>query len=196
MTGYIRSTRGLARSAPKMSPSPRSSVTAATSRRMARTRGFDNPRERAIRSQLHRMGLRFRIHFRAVPGTTRTIDIAFTRLRLAVFCDGCFWHGCPQHATQSKTNAEWWQHKITANISRDRDTDARLCASGWSVLRIWEHEPGDRAVAAIVDRLDKLAMTGGIEIGHVIGSRPATVRTDQCPIGQYLAIQPLREDRD
>jgi DNA mismatch endonuclease (patch repair protein) len=125
---------------------------------MIRTRGFDNPRERAIRSELHRLGLRFRIHYRAVSGTTRTIDIAFTRLRLAVFCDGCFWHGCPQHATQPKTNAEWWRQKIAANVARDRDTNARLLASGWSVLRIWEHESVDRAVAMIVGRLDKLAV--------------------------------------
>lgn len=123
---------------------------------MARTSGFNNPRERAIRSALHKMGFRFRIHYRAIVGTRRTIDIAFTRYRLAVFCDGCFWHGCPQHATQPKTNAEWWKEKIAANTARDHDTNTRLTGSGWSVLRIWEHEPIERAVAAIVARLDEL----------------------------------------
>ncbi len=136
---------------------------------MARTRGFDNPRERALRSKLHRMGLRFRIHHRAIPGTTRTIDIAFTRLRLAVFCDGCFWHGCPQHATQPKTNVEWWKQKLSTNVARDRDTDARLLESGWSVLRIWEHEPVDEAVAAVAARLDELTRTHQRELGRGIG---------------------------
>nr|WP_114472637.1 very short patch repair endonuclease [Pseudorhodoferax soli] len=135
----------------------RTETAAATSRRMARTRGFDNARERAIRSALHKMGFRFRIHFRAIVGTTRTVDIAFTRYQLAVFCDGCFWHGCPRHATQPKTNAEWWRQKIAANTARDRDSDVRLAGAGWSVLRIWEHEPVEDAVAAIVARLGELA---------------------------------------
>ncbi|WP_390349706.1 hypothetical protein ACFJIS_14615 [Variovorax boronicumulans] len=89
-----------------MATTTRGGTAAETSRRMARTRGFDNPRERAIRSALHKTGFRFRIHYRAIESTTRTIDIAFTRYRLAVFCDGCFWHGCPRHATQPKTNTE------------------------------------------------------------------------------------------
>ncbi|CAJ9281514.1 DNA mismatch endonuclease Vsr [Burkholderia pseudomallei] len=108
----------------------------ATSRRMARTVGKDNPRERALRSALHRQRIRFRIHYVAIPGTRRSIDIAFTRLRLAVFCDGCFWHGCPAHATIPKTHREWWVEKIMANKIRDRDTDARLINSGWTVMRI------------------------------------------------------------
>lgn len=102
------------------------------------------------------MGLRFRVHYRAIAGTTRTIDIAFTRYRLAVFCDGCFWHGCPLHATQPKTNSEWWRQKIAANMARDRDTDARLAETEWSVLRIWEHETVELAVTAIVVRLGEL----------------------------------------
>jgi DNA mismatch endonuclease (patch repair protein) len=115
------------------------------------------------------MGLRFRIHHRAIPGTTRTIDIAFTRLRLAVFCDGCFWHGCPQHATQPKTNVEWWKKKLSTNVARDRDTDARLLESGWSVLRIWEHEPVDEAVGAIAARLDELTKAHERELSRGIG---------------------------
>ncbi len=126
------------------------------SRRMARTSGRDNPREREIRSALHRRGLRFRTHYAAVPGTKRTIDIAFTRLRLAVFCDGCFWHGCPVHATTPKSNREWWVHKINTNRVRDRDTNARLMESGWKVLRIWGHVPTDQAVDHILAQLERL----------------------------------------
>jgi DNA mismatch endonuclease (patch repair protein) len=124
---------------------------------MARTTGRDNARERQIRSALHRRGLRFRIHHAAIIGTTRTIDIAFTRLRLAVFCDGCFWHGCPVHATIPKTNRDWWVAKLTNNQVRDRDTDARLAESGWNVLRIWEHVPADAAISMILSRLEQLS---------------------------------------
>lgn len=124
---------------------------------MARTVGKDNPRELALRSALHRQGLRFRVHYAALPGTRRTIDIAFTRLRLAVFCDGCFWHGCPIHATTPKTNREWWINKIATNKARDLDTDTKLANSEWMVLRIWEHVPTDEAVALILSRLQQIS---------------------------------------
>jgi DNA mismatch endonuclease (patch repair protein) len=140
----------------------------AVSRRMARTRGFDNPRERAIRSALHRLGFRFRIHHRGIPGTTRTIDIAFTRWRLAVFCDGCFWHGCPIHATHPKANAQFWRNKISTNISRDRDSDTRLNADGWTVFRTWEHESVDEVVAEVVRLLVSLGATGERDGGPTI----------------------------
>lgn len=132
---------------------------AQVSRRMSRTVGRDNPRERAIRSSLHALGLRYRIHLAAIIGTRRTVDIAFTRLRLAVFCDGCFWHGCPIHATTPKSNRDWWIAKIGANVQRDRDTDARLAADEWSVIRIWEHMPVDDAVSMITARLAELGST-------------------------------------
>lgn len=125
---------------------------------MARTRGRDNARERQVRSALHGAGLRFRIHFAAIAGTRRTIDVAFTRVRLAIFCDGCFWHGCPIHATTPKANREWWANKISTNKARDRDTDIRLVENGWTVLRIWEHVPIDEAVSTILAHLARLNM--------------------------------------
>lgn len=77
----------------------------------------------------------------AVPGNARrSIDVAFSRARLAVFVDGCFWHACPEHGTDPSTNAEWWQWKLRGNVARDRDTDRLLEAAGWTVMRIWEHE--------------------------------------------------------
>ncbi|MDJ1638562.1 very short patch repair endonuclease [Rhizobium rhizogenes] len=122
-------------------PKPVDAVAPATSKRMAATAGRNNQRERALRSELHRRGLRFRLHQRLLTNSRRTVDIVFSRSRVAVLLDGCFWHGCPTHGTWPKNNAAWWREKIEANIARDRDTDRRLTDAGWHVLRIWEHEP-------------------------------------------------------
>jgi DNA mismatch endonuclease (patch repair protein) len=128
-------------------------VTPSTTRRMARTVQRDNMGERALRSALHRRGLRFRLHRRIVEGTRRTADIVLPRVKVAIFLDGCFWHGCPQHATSPKNNANWWRAKIDSNIARDRDTNQRLAALGWIVLRFWTHEDfesvADRIVAIV-----------------------------------------------
>lgn len=124
-------------------------VAAATTKRMAATPGRDNPRERALRSLLHRRGLRFRLHRRLLTNSRRTVDVVFPGVRIAVLLDGCFWHGCPLHGTWPKNNAAWWRAKIEANIARDRDTDRRLQELGWTVLRIWEHEPVDMAADRI-----------------------------------------------
>jgi DNA mismatch endonuclease (patch repair protein) len=81
-----------------------------------------------------------------VPGLRTRADVVFPRAQVAVFVDGCFWHGCPQHASWPKTNAEWWRQKIEANRLRDREKDERLSEAGWTVIRVWEHE--DVKVAA------------------------------------------------
>ena len=123
---------------------------AALSARMSALARRDTRPEVALRRELHRRGLRFRVQL-PVPGNRRrTIDIAFTRARLAVFVDGCFRHGCPDHGTKPVTNAEWWVWKIERNIARDRDTDVLLAAAGWTVVRIWEHEPAEGAAQRIV----------------------------------------------
>jgi DNA mismatch endonuclease (patch repair protein) len=121
----------------------------ATQLRMSRTRQSDNAREVSLRSALHGHGLRFRLHRRIIEGSTRTADIVFPRVRLAVFLDGCFWHGCPIHASWPKTNADWWRAKIEANRERDRDTDERLAAIGWTVVRIWGHEKLEEVVKRV-----------------------------------------------
>ncbi|UNX55081.1 very short patch repair endonuclease [Georgenia sp. TF02-10] len=113
---------------------------------MSVARRRDTAPEVALRRVLHRAGLRYRVTY-PVPGNRRrTIDIAFPRARVAVFVDGCFWHGCPEHGTRPAANRSWWQAKLTANRDRDADTTALLVAQGWTVLRFWEHE--DMAQAA------------------------------------------------
>jgi DNA mismatch endonuclease (patch repair protein) len=122
---------------------------------MKATPGRDNPRERSLRSELHRRGLRFQVHRQLLRGTRRTADIVFPAIRLAIFLDGCFWHGCPHHVSWPKANAAWWREKIETNRRRDRDTDQRLANEGWIVIRVWEHEP----ITAAADRVIQLVTT-------------------------------------
>jgi DNA mismatch endonuclease, patch repair protein len=117
---------------------------------MRANRRRDSGPERALRSALHRAGLRFRVDFPIRTSGRRPIrpDVVFPGRRVAVFVDGCFWHGCPQHGTQPATNEVYWTQKIGANRDRDLSTTAALKAAGWTVLRFWEHE--DPGVAASV----------------------------------------------
>jgi DNA mismatch endonuclease, patch repair protein len=109
-------------------------------RRMQQQRRRDTEPEVLLRRELHRLGLRYRVDHLVLPTVRRRADIVFSRAKVAVFVDGCFWHSCPVHATRPKANAEWWAEKLTRTVERDRDTDSRLTAAGWLVLRIWEHE--------------------------------------------------------
>ena len=120
----------------------------------------DTRPELALRSELHRRGLRFFVDRPPLPGIRRRGDIVFPRARVAVFVDGCFWHGCPEHGTWPKENADWWRGKIEANKRRDRDTDARLTAAGWTVIRVWEHEDLTQAADHIVETVRR-AITQG-----------------------------------
>lgn len=125
------------------------------SARMSRQPSRDTAPEVAVRKLLHASGYRYRLNERVPHMSRRTIDIAFTRVKVAVLLDGCFWHGCPEHATQPKSNAEWWRQKLDRNMARDAETTTHLVSEGWTVLRFWEHEaPGGVAeqVARAVDR--------------------------------------------
>ncbi len=123
---------------------------------MQANRGKDTAVEITFRSGLHRAGLRFRKHRHPLLDLRCEADVVFPRERLAVFVDGCFWHGCPDHATRPATNRDWWAHKLDRNMERDAGNDARLRSAGWAVLRIWEHEDVDAAVERVAELLGRL----------------------------------------
>jgi DNA mismatch endonuclease (patch repair protein) len=105
-----------------------------------------------LRRELHRRGLRYRVNHRAIESSRGRADIAFTRAKVAIFVDGCFWHGCPQHATTPASNTDWWVAKIRENQERDQRATGALAAEGWRVVRVWEHD--DPVVTAnMIERL-------------------------------------------
>lgn len=121
---------------------------------MQGNRSRDTKPELAVRRLIHAAGLRYRVDVRPEHEIARRADIVFTKQRIAVFIDGCYWHGCEQHARiPTSANADYWSSKITRNAERDEDTNRQLEAAGWTVLRFWEHEePGlvrDRVIAAM-----------------------------------------------
>jgi DNA mismatch endonuclease (patch repair protein) len=120
---------------------------------MRNTRQRDTPAELALRSALHRRGLRFYVDRPLLQGLRGRADVVFPGARVAVYVDGCFWHSCPEHATSPKANAAWWREKLEANRRRDRDTDLRLREAGWTVLRVWEHEDADVAADRVAATL-------------------------------------------
>lgn len=123
-------------------------------RRQARR---DTQPELALRKELHRLGLRYRVDRAVIPGVRRRADVVFSRARVAVFVDGCFWHGCSIHGTRPKANAAWWSGKLAANRRRDDDTNARLLAAGWTPIRVWEHEDMRAAAAQVQQALSRQA---------------------------------------
>jgi DNA mismatch endonuclease (patch repair protein) len=110
--------------------------------------------EIALRHELYRRGLRYRVNLEVLKKPRRVAAIVFPGLRIAVFIDGCFWHGCPVHGTWPKRNAEFWRQKIEANRLRDADTNERLRGIGWRVLRFWEHEQSSMAAEIITQLID------------------------------------------
>ncbi len=125
------------------------------SARMSRQASKDTGAELAVRRLLHAAGLRYRVEY-PVPGMPRRrIDVAFPRAKVAVLIDGCFWHGCPQHATHPKANADWWRKKLDRNMARDRETSEHLNTAGWTVLRFWEHTPAEEVAATVRATVDR-----------------------------------------
>lgn len=121
---------------------------------MQRQQTRDTAPELAVRRLLHAAGLRYRVDAAPLKGLRRRADLVFGPAKVAVFVDGCFWHGCPEHGARTPTaNPAYWSDKIRRNKERDTDTDARLEAAGWHVIRVWEHEPSvataERVAAAV-----------------------------------------------
>lgn len=127
-------------------------TSAGVSRRMRAIKRRDTGLERAIRSALHRRGLRFRIDYKVTLPDVRAIrvDVAFPRVRLAVLVDGCFWHGCPTHGRVPSTNPQYWPAKLARNRRRDEIVNEQLALIGWTVIRIWEHEDLEAATEKVV----------------------------------------------
>lgn len=126
---------------------------------MRGNRSRDTKPEIAVRRLLHARGRRFRVNLRPLVSLRRTADIVFTRHRIAVFIDGCYWHGCPEHYVASKTNEDYWHTKIETNVTRDEQTTMELRRAGWTVLRYWSHVPPEDVVDSI---LAHLPLTGSM----------------------------------
>jgi DNA mismatch endonuclease (patch repair protein) len=130
---------------------------------MQANRSRDTQPELAIRRQLHSMGYRYRVGIRPLPSLRRTADLVFSKEKLAVFVDGCFWHLCAVHGGIPKSNVEFWVAKLNRNVERDRETDALLSAAGWWVMRIWEHDDPKQAAETVARqvlkrRLDRIPL--------------------------------------
>ncbi|MFK0221799.1 very short patch repair endonuclease [Streptomyces vinaceus] len=124
---------------------------AARRRNMQAIRSRDTKPEKVIRRLIHAKGLRYRIAARPLPDLRRTADLVFRPAKVAVFVDGCYWHGCPEHYVPPRTNPGYWSDKVARNIARDRDTDQKLTEAGWLVLRFWEHEESGLCAMKIAD---------------------------------------------
>lgn len=118
-------------------------------RTMRANRHRDTKPELALRSILHSRGLRFRVDCSPMKGVRSRADIVFTKAKIAVFVDGCFWHGCPEHFIMPKTNTDYWSTKISRNAARDTSVNRTLKDAGWTVMRVWEHEDSNVAADGI-----------------------------------------------
>lgn len=136
-------------------PPPTSARAAAV---MRGNRRRDTSPELDLRRALHARGLRFRVDLTVLAGTRRVRpDVVFPRWRVAVFVDGCFWHGCPEHLVKSKSHTDYWDAKLARNAARDRSDEHSLEQHGWTVLRVWTHE--DPTLAA--DRIQQCVAARG-----------------------------------
>ena len=118
------------------------------SAQMKRMPRKDSKAELRLRRKLHKLGLRYRVHLKGLPGTP---DVAFTRAKIAVFVDGCFWHRCPEHGVIPKANRQWWTNKLETNVRRDTRKDSELRELGWLPVHVWEHQDCEVASRQLKD---------------------------------------------
>ncbi|WP_239310586.1 very short patch repair endonuclease [Frankia sp. Cj3] len=145
-------------------------------------RSRDTTPELQLRREVHRLGLRFRVHKRVTPRCTP--DFVLPRWQLAVFVDGCFWHGCPQHGMKrfKGPNAQLWREKFEANLERDRRNNASLAEAGWRVVRVWEcdvHSDATGAARLVRDRAYEDTADRTSSNGSVAASSPFPSRDDR-----------------
>jgi len=154
-------------------------LNAGRSANMRANRRTDTKPEVALRRALHAQGYRFRKDYRLDLASGKRVrpDIAFTARRVAVFVDGCFWHACPDHGSKPANNVWYWEPKLRRNVERDRAADAALAAAGWHVVRVWEHEPIDAAVTAVLTALGRSPAPGRRTLRSVPGPAGHRART-------------------
>ena len=149
--GFRKGEHGVSTSEAWRAPEGSWASSAANRKSMIGNRNRDTSPELAIRSLVHATGLRYRVAAKPLPNMRRTADLVFRPTKVAVFVDGCYWHGCPEHFVPPKTNVAYWRQKIGRNMERDRETDERLRDQGWLVLRFWEHEPPEQCASAVFE---------------------------------------------
>lgn len=142
---------------------------------MRSNRRRDTKPELAVRKLLHARGLRYNVDVPLDFDRRRRADIVFPAAKLAVFIDGCFWHGCPEHYTVPARNAEFWAAKRTGNTARDAETSERLRAAGWTVRRYWEHQPPETVADDVESAYRRLRRIGSLESGGASVQRPDKV---------------------
>lgn len=146
---------------------------------MQGNRGTGTKPEAALRSALHRTGLRFRKGYRLDLGSVKPRpDVVFTRAKVAVFVDGCYWHSCPEHGTQPRSNADYWTPKLARNVERDREQDSALTAAGWTVVRIWEHVALEEAVEVVARAVERRASGSSLRKSSSADATKPELRTD------------------
>lgn len=116
---------------------------------MRGNRKRDTIPELTLRRALHSMGLRYRVASRPTSQFRWTADVVFPTPKVAVFVDGCFWHGCPEHYAPPRTNMSYWGPKLQRNRERDLRVTADLIGAGWHILRFWEHEDMEQAAREV-----------------------------------------------
>ncbi|MDR2347188.1 MAG: very short patch repair endonuclease [Bifidobacteriaceae bacterium] len=141
----------------------------AVRRSMQANRSRDTKPELAVRRLLHKLGLRYRVARRPLPELRATADIVFPRQHVAVFIDGCFWHGCEDHFRLPATNTDYWQSKIGHNVERDQRVNDSLAEAGWTVLRFWSHEAPEAVAERVTEAVRPLAV-------RPLAVRPLAVR--------------------
>ncbi len=157
------------------------------SQQMARVRPRHTSPERRLRSALWQAGLRYRLHARTPVGRP---DLVFVGPRVAIFIDGCFWHGCPEHYSRPHTRPEFWADKLRLNIARDRTQTLELERRGWTVVRVWEHDV-TTSLGLVVSRISSAVCGGGFEDE----GNWRVVRVDPS-IGEQLETRHLEALRD